>query len=99
MNMGNITTQPLIKGPLAESGMGDIWGDLMTTTANAYSQRQAASIAQSQAAQAQAQAAAAAANAATLAAASKPKMNTIMMVGLAVVGVGLVWFLKRRKRK
>jgi hypothetical protein len=97
MNMGNIPSEGLIRGPLSRSGMGDIWGDLMTTAVTAYGDKTQASIAQSQAAQAQAQQAAAAANAATLARAKQSQgLPWYVMAGLAVAGVGAIWYLKRR---
>lgn len=96
MQLSNIeSSKQLFPGDLRRSGMGDIWGDLMTTATNLYGQKTAASIQQSQAAQADAQARIAAANAAALAAQKRPAIP--MMLGIAG-GLGVLLLIMRRKR-
>ena len=98
MQLSNIpSSRNIFPGTFNSSGLGDIWGDLMTTATTMYGQKTAASIQQSQAAQADATARIAAANAAATAAQSRPTLSTPVMLAAAAGLVGVLLIMRKRR--
>jgi membrane-bound inhibitor of C-type lysozyme len=99
MQLSNIqSSKSLPSGSFRSSGMGDIWGDLMTTGLTAYQDKTKASIAQSQAAQADATARIAASNAAAInAQKNASSISPTMIVAGVAAAAGLFFFMKKRR--
>lgn len=100
MQLSNIPSN-LLNNPgtnLRRSGLGDIWGDLMTATSNYFGNQTAQTIASSQATQATAAAQIAAANAAAAQAAAKRDTTTPLMIG-GIALAGLFIFMRMKKRR
>jgi hypothetical protein len=91
------SSKSLPSNTFKSSGMGDIWGDLMTTGLTAYQEKTKATIAQSQAAQADATARIAAANAAAVNAQSRPALSTPVMLAAAAGLAGVLFFMRKRR--
>jgi hypothetical protein len=100
MQLSNTQSSKLLPSEtFRDSGMGDIWGDLMKTATTLYGQKTSASIQQSQAAQADATARIATANAAATAAQQRPALSTPAMLTAAAVLAGALFFMRKRRAR
>lgn len=100
MQLSNIPSSRMFpSNTFKQSGMGDIWGDLMTTGLALQTQRTQASIAQSQAAQADAAARTAAAQAAAINASKSSGLSAPVMLGVAAALGGVLFIMKRRGKR
>jgi hypothetical protein len=101
MHLSNIeSSKQLFPGDFRQSGLGDIWSDLMTTASDMYAKKTAATIQESQANQAIATANIAAANQAALAAQQQQssKFSTTAII-VAALAAGGIWLYMRKHKK